>query len=137
MNGWRWIVAYFELSFLLRMALISDAFPKSPCTLQEPLQINSVSGGEILLSRFTFSSHLEWTDSPHSLQVFPCLLRPQIDDLHKIPIKDSFQVYNPQNTTHTLQYPQGVGMENDELLKEWGICDPSSPTTEIDRINTT
>lgn len=26
-----------------------------------------------------FSSHLLWTETPHALQVFPCLLRPHMD----------------------------------------------------------
>lgn len=34
----------------------------------------------------TFSSHFEWTESPQSLHVFPCLLSPHMDvyppDLH-------------------------------------------------------
>jgi hypothetical protein len=32
---------------------------------------------------------------------------------------------------HTLQYPHWVGIEKDELLKECGCCDPSSPATQL------
>ncbi len=41
-----------------------------------PVKHTSYSKLELL----TFNSHLECTETPQALQVFPCLLSPQMDD---------------------------------------------------------
>ena len=76
----------------------------------------------------TLSSHFAWTEMPHALHVFPCLLRPQIDDCDESQSRLLAAAYSGQRERRlTLQYAHGVGIENEVLLKVCGLCSPSSP----------
>jgi hypothetical protein len=75
--------------------------PVFPCLPREPPQ-----------SAGTLSSHLPCTERPHALQVFPCLLRPQIEVYHEC----QFVSHDECEMPYTWQKPQVVGIEKEELL---------------------
>ena len=54
--------------------------PWIPDSLRVPVSRVSMSICRPNDGHHTFSSHLACTDNPHALHVFPCLLRPQMDD---------------------------------------------------------
>jgi hypothetical protein len=49
-------------------------------SLPEPGRGQSIRCHKNYKEKDTLSSHLVWTDKPQSLHVFPCLLKPHIDD---------------------------------------------------------
>ena len=58
-----------------------DELRELPCIQQEP-ERRPVTTPHYAdkTGELTLSSHFECTDMPHNLHVFPCLLKPQMDD---------------------------------------------------------